>query len=693
VIWGLLAALLLPARADPCATLARFDVTPARRRSAESALREGPADARWSCARALLDAEGPLNRRVPVARRSGLDLLLGDPHPAAAADLFRLFARSRMGDLPEDPDLFERALRVLGELPDDAVAAGLAEGLAPVLLDLAHQALIERWVRPLTGDRTVIAVMTRWPATHPDRWAALHEHLARDLQSAHAQHGAALIHAMSTEGGSVAVRAAQRADVALLAAWRDDPHPKIAALAERISDARSDELSGVLRGDLGPPDTAPGQIPGLEAIPPRTPPSVHATPGSGPPRPASPLWSLAIGVGLLLSGIRLSARAKPLGVLAGVGLLVLIEAGLRLAGTPPLASRVALFSIIPEQTTVFDLDIDGERWWSTGGGSIRARLFPEEPPGVRLFALGASSVHGSHYLAEETFAALLETALDQPQHPVEVINLGLGGANSDHIRRIGRASLDLHADGLLIYYGHNEEAQFSRLAQWEGTSPLLIAARMLLSRSALYASLMAQMNRPGDDRGDFRYLQERHFGRDFSADPADPDDLRGLARANLRWNLDALLRDAGRAGVPVILMQPATNYRFAHITPRSGDEASIRALLDEAEALAAAGQPGDARSRWQEAIDRGATPREVTSQVREIIADLAAAHDCALLDVDGLLAARAGDGLTASGLFWDDLHLSRSGHAAVAEALEPLAREILAREMLAREMLAPKRRE
>ena len=49
-----------------------------------------------------------------------------------------------------------------------------------------------------------------------------------------------------------------------------------------------------------------------------------------------------------------------------------------------------------------------------------------------------------------------------------------------------------------------------------------------------------------------------------------------------------------------------------------------------------------------------------------------AGYGCAMLDVGGLVAAHAPDGVTASGMFWDDLHPTPSGHRIIGEALAPL---------------------
>ena len=93
--------------------------------------------------------------RRPTSGRDG-------PNPAPA--LFRLFLRSRYGirssngerdELPEDPDLFERALRTLANLPSDQLVDGVHRGLAPGLIDIALEQLRRDWWLPASEGLTV----------------------------------------------------------------------------------------------------------------------------------------------------------------------------------------------------------------------------------------------------------------------------------------------------------------------------------------------------------------------------------------------------------------------------------------------------------------------------------------------------------------------------------------------------------
>jgi phospholipase/lecithinase/hemolysin len=64
----------------------------------------------------------------------------------------------------------------------------------------------------------------------------------------------------------------------------------------------------------------------------------------------------------------------------------------------------------------------------------------------------------------------------------------------------------------------------------------------------------------------------------------------------------------------------------------------------------------------------------MTSGIRAALSELAEAHHTGWLDADALFWSASPDGLSANGLFWDDLHPSRQGHALLADALVPLVR-------------------
>jgi lysophospholipase L1-like esterase len=644
----------------------------------------------------MLAADPALPPRSLLMRVAALRYLRLHPRPALAPDLFRLFARARLGELPEDADLFEGALRAIAELPPADQARGLEEGLAPELARLAWGELDRRWLEPalegVEGGERARAL----PVRQPVAWAQIEEDARSDLRAAWTLHGTDLIAAFSTEGGSVLSEAALQVEDRALAALILLAKPAVqeVLVAVVIDRGRSppvihDALASVGANDpvpeqplrrLAPPALPPGQTPGLEAESPSD-EAIAAVVRSGDGPHGSPLGDASpwLGGGLLLllagavAGARYPRARRPAGLALGLGALCLAEGGGRAAGWAKLADTKPLFSFIASGAAVLETPPSGHLGWKqTAGGSMRADLFPEEPTAFRVVALGASSTQGSHYLREEVFPALVEARANQElgQRQVEVLNFGIGGANSASVRTAGEAALDVGADMLLVYYGHNEVAQFARLGRYQNTEPWRIAARMGLQRSVLYSALRSALpDRP-------KQGVTPTYSSSQAPNRASVQRLSDLAAAHYRWNLEALLRAAASRDVPVVLATVATNYRFAWLQPfRSagvGDQADLDRHTAKAEAFSTAGRHAEARRVWQMAIDRSAWPREATAAINATTRALADEYDCALVDGESLLYLGSPDGVTASGRFWDDLHPTREGHDLLARAFTPL---------------------
>lgn len=655
----------------------------------------------------LLGAELPADARPLSARLAALDILHHRAPPEAAGPLLLLFARARLDDLPEDPDLFERALRGVLQIDDPAaIRHGLVDVLPGDLLRRVHAHLVQQWVRPGAGELPAdrLAALIDWPRNNPVACAALEAEAAAQLSEALDTHGRALVVALQTDGGSILTAITRRMELALLAQWEQSGDPAVARIAEEITAQLSPPAP------LAPPDMAPGMLRGMELVAPVE--AITLAPGSHrDPAHAPGLLAVGLAGGLLcmLLGVRLPRLRPGVALALGGCLLLTAEGGLRLLGVTTTAESQPLFSFTDWQVEAFrPVERGGEDWLETPGGWMRYQEIAPRRPDFRAIVLGASSAHGSNHLAEESFGALIEDGLQArfPSAAVEVLDLGIGGTTSGGVLHTGTQALALGVDLVMVYYGHNEAAQFSRLSLFETVDPRQLSARMRLSRSALYASLLALL-RPTQS------LIQTEGSIYAQAPPshAAVDQLRALAAENYRYNLTQLLLRARRSGAEVIMMNPATNYRFAGVEPRSSvSGAALEARLAEAEtawgrgeveetitrtdriladahaagsapwlaaaqlqahALAARGAPREARARWQQAIDASAHPGVITSEIRDALHAVVAEQGCAFLDVDALFYARSPDGLSAPGLFWDDLHPSRLGHEMIAEALLP----------------------
>ena len=654
----------------------------------------------------LLGADLPASQRPLSSRIDALTILHARRLPQSAGPMLQVFARSRLDDLPEDPDLFERALRGVLEIEDpQAVRAGLTQGLVPDLLRLVHARLVSQWVMPLSAgiDADHLAPVLDWPDANPQACRRLEAAAQQELGEAFDTHGMALIAALQTDGGSILTAITARMELALVADWAQHDDPDIARIATEIR-AELDAPP-----PLAPPGLRPGQLPDLSLTPPQE--VITVIPGN-PPAPVPPL-ALVFGltgvvIAMLVGGT--SPRSRPLaGVVLGFSGLLAVEGALKLTDRPTLASSRPLFSFTDWQTEPFQQRLIGDIYWlETPGGWMRHRQIPPDRPDFRAVVLGASSAHGSNHLAEEAFPALLEQGLRDhfPESSVEVLNLGIGGTTSNGVLYAGTQALALGVDLVVVYYGHNEAAQFSQLSLFETVDLEQLSARMWLSRSALYSALV-DLLRPEQA---LVPVSGSIYARQPPTLPA-LTALKSLAADNLHHNLTQLAFQARAAGAEVVLMNPATNYRFASLDAfeevdgsvleagltaaeaawGAGDAAATATLTEavlanqeaagsqpwlaaaelRAHALAALGQPEAARESWQNAIDHSARPGVITTEVRQAIQAVAQEQGCATLDVEALLYARSPDGISAPGLFWDDLHPSQLGHRMISEALLP----------------------
>jgi len=117
----------------------------------------------------------------------------------------------------------------------------------------------------------------------------------------------------------------------------------------------------------------------------------------------------------------------------------------------------------PHPYMSFDLDPDYEdangRWHSPDG--FRLPLMPKaRRPGVfRIACLGGSTTYDNYIALPYTYVAYLEEYLNRafPGHPIEILNAGVGGANSaDNFARFHFKVLDYAPDMVVNYDGIND---------------------------------------------------------------------------------------------------------------------------------------------------------------------------------------------------------------------------------------------
>ncbi len=351
--------------------------------------------------------------------------------------------------------------------------------------------------------------------------------------------------------------------------------------------------------------------------------------------------------------------------------------------------------------------------------------FPVDPADESLiFALGGSTTQGIPYeLEERGFPERLEGLLaDQGWRgrPARVINAGVAGMDSSSFPRMATEVIDLGADALLIYAGHNE-LQGALLR--DCTDPYRqglarLGSRLVTLRWARSTWRELSGWTPPDTPAlvDAQQACIEHAVQHWSAErsPAapgprrDPGYLRTLV--NLERNLDRVLSRAESARVPVWLAVPAVNLRArperseppADLTPDElqrleGLHQAARAewehgrpqqawpKLEEAldlapghaelhwlagEVLLARGESERAREQLWLAVDHDWEGRRASRELANVIRGLCAERDgVTCVDVQGDFEAASPEGIPGYDLFVDFCHPEREqGVQLIAEA-------------------------
>lgn len=392
-----------------------------------------------------------------------------------------------------------------------------------------------------------------------------------------------------------------------------------------------------------------------------------AGPISIPPYEASPLlpsragWAhpdrlFAVGWFLLIlvGGVAVAARRprwRPAlfrigAVLMTPLLLAVIEVALGLAGVQPLATVRPTFNPTNAPVSHFGpQDLDETPHHVTESSVTRFAAVPavKGPSELRIVALGASTVHGSNYLAEEAWPAVAGARLQEqlPDHQVRVINLGTGGAVSDEVFFYAREALALLTpDLLMVSLGYNDFTHLRSLSGYRAYEAWDLQLRFELDRWRFIRVLSDALPRvalPVEPNGAFLDPSEMS--------EADLAAVRGVAASSMQSNLERITALARAADVEVLFLMQGQNERVCGVGSVVGSEVEKCFPPEQRAAMRAAG-------------NRDAVP----------IVDSAVA-----------LRKHAGDGVVGYQYYWDRIHPSRLGHAVLGEAVAPEAARLLRR--------------
>jgi lysophospholipase L1-like esterase len=402
-----------------------------------------------------------------------------------------------------------------------------------------------------------------------------------------------------------------------------------------------------------------------------------------------------------------------------VVLLLLVEAGLRLAGT---GHTFSLFVPVDEEDPEGYLIANSQvirRFVADPAHAPKVGIRPvafradKEPGTFRIVVQGGSTAAGYPYGYGASPSGMLQQRLQRtfPERRIEVITTAMSAINSYTLLDFSAEILEQEPDAVVIYAGHNEYLGVLGVGSSFSAGrrrPLVLAflafkdVRLLqLGRRAL-ARVTAGAG-PDPDAEGRRTLMERVVAEDRIPYGSNLY-RRGLA--HYRANLRALLRRYREAGVPVFIGTLVANERdrppFVSGHRRGVDleawqgrfDAGVAALeardpqaalaafdaaaaLDDlhadlhfgrGRALEALGRYEEARAAYLAARDRDElrfrAPQEANAMLREV----AAAEGAHVVEVEEAFVRTAEHGIVGAELMLEHLHPNLSGYFLMADA-------------------------
>ena len=542
--------------------------------------------------------------------------------------MWTAFWYSRLGIIAEDPDVFERAL----------------DSILHVYTTDTQNSIIEDVVPYLIVNSSLLSLQEHWSVRYPTMvWTIPNDTVEKIALTIRTQIQKEQlpdatytdwIEALQSTGGSIGVEYHKLVLQHVLPALCVEKHTQ--HICTEIHENWN--LDAPLQ--LSPPQWKPGQVQG-QPIPTR--PTVEITEFSSTTLPRnSILFAVALsGIGILLykKYFRLAS------VCIALSLLWMVDVALRNTINPLIRER-PLFATHQWKIVPWEEDGDG---YTTQGSYLRAQHITKTHTLPRIVILGASSAHGSNELWENSFAGKLEAT-----GKFDVVNLAIGGTTSNGILHLVPYTLDIAPDLVILYYGHNEIAQFQQVLSyvpdnWQKNLWL----QQILWNSSLYSLIYKTIEAHNHDNDQIEITNPLHSSISIA-------DIQTIALRNFRWNITSVLETYQAHDIPVLLLNPPTNYPFAPHSDTEQAPASIGA--------------------YQQYIDTCMEATTMHSSIREENLRLAQAYATGYLDLDIYFHTNSPDGTSANGLFWDELHPSKMGHEWIYLAIEPWIEQTIHRQ-------------
>jgi tetratricopeptide (TPR) repeat protein len=411
------------------------------------------------------------------------------------------------------------------------------------------------------------------------------------------------------------------------------------------------------------------------------------------------------------------------GLVLGLAALVLTEGLLTLLGLGDEQRFADPYVGFENATPLFTrVDRGDHRLYATH--PAKERFFnPQEFPAdkaagtYRVFTLGGSTTAGRPYDDHVSFARWLERYLDaaEPERRHEVVNAGAVSYASYRVVQLMKELVRYDPDLFVVLTGHNEFLEERSYRDLRSQNAVL---RFLGSRLARYRlpqlvrQAFAEDDAPGERLAD-DFATRLDVWTGLQAYERD-DTLKQRILEHFAFNLEQMVRIADAHDVALVFVQPVSNlkdfspFKSQHrddLTP--GDAARFetfltegRGLLQEGSARAAAqtlrqaleidplyaeahfrlgraelasGNYAAAREALVAAKELDVAPLRALERSVELIAETAARHDVALVDLPALLETenvrQRGHPILGQEFLLDHVHPDLAVHSRIAEEI------------------------
>ena len=363
------------------------------------------------------------------------------------------------------------------------------------------------------------------------------------------------------------------------------------------------------------------------------------------------------------------SRWKKIAFAALMTLLVgtLTEGALRIGFGPP-----------PPPMLVYNTYDQGRGYFSESGGQVRATFvdvdppppFPASPSAPRCLVVGGSSVHGGSpdVASSGEFPALLEKKTG-----ITTVNLGVPGHDSFDHRDMVKAALKWPWTCMVLFVGHNDFGNTYFQTRYGDLSGGLQARALAgMERLQLYVQLSRLVRaRAG--------TESRRFGLPQNTDGFMTETRWWAALRYLRANTEQILWMAGRAGVSVVIVSPASSLLEA---PAQGacSEADCATALYQQGLKQRRSDPRAAAALLKRARDADRVPLRAPGAAIDALHALADETGAIWVDAESGLPQESDLPVPSRRLFRDAVHFTAAGHTAMAELIAPALTEAVARQ-------------